>query len=314
MQTALFLLLATLTPSGQTAAQNKYDAKLGTYYKLGPEVFVSGSKEKLEIGVQRLVALKSVNTCIAFATKTETIVAKEGKILVIFTATIKNPEKNPISIFSSQTFGLRLYESGFKSGDVNYIGGYDSTLSLANKSIKSGESIDVICVYEFPQTLKNLKIGIYYDRQGTANVPKYDLTQSIPEPTSVFGRSKLSYEGSATVKVGQEFDFDALMFKVIDCKPTSDKGYRVRVEIRNPMLKPVSWGWQYAKAEVSDESGNLTAYYPAFYPLTEGFSTEVNPGQTVVGDYQFYPTKGSSPKRFSLTMNSTKRSVSVTGL
>lgn len=314
MQAALFLFATTLVTTGQTATQHKYDAKLGTFYKLGPEVFVSGSKEKLEIGVQRLVALKSVKTCIAFATKNETIVAKEGRILVIFTATIKNPEKNPISIFSSQTFGLRLYDSGFKSGDVNYVGGYDASLSLVNKSIKSGESIDVICVYQFPQVLKNLRIGIYYDRQGTTNVPKYDLTSSLPEPTSVFGKSKLSYDGSATVKAGQEFDFEALMFKVIDCKQIADKGYRVRVEIRNPMLKPVSWGWQYAKAEVSDESGNVTAYFPAFYAVTEGYSTEVNAGQTVIGDYQFYPAKRLAPKTFSLTMNATKRSVTVTGL
>ncbi len=314
MQAALLLMTATFALSGQNATQYKYDGKLGTFYKLGPEAFISGSKQKLEIGIQRLVALKSVKTCIAFATKNENIVATEGKLLVVFAATIKNPEKDPISIFSSQTFGLRIYESGFKAGDVSYIGGYDSSMTIVDKKLKSGESTDVFCVYEFPQTLKHLRVGIYYDRQGTEGVPKFDLTESLAEPKSVFAKSKLAYVGSASVKAGQEFDFEALTFKVLGCEAIADKGYRVRVEIKNPMLKAVPWGWQYAKAEVSDDSGNITSYYPGFYPLTESWPNEVTPGQTVIADYRFYPAKGSSPKTFTLTMNATKRTVTVTGL
>lgn len=49
--------------------QNQYTANLGTLYLLGPTTTVSGSKEKLELGIQRLVALKSVKTCLAFGIK-----------------------------------------------------------------------------------------------------------------------------------------------------------------------------------------------------------------------------------------------------
>lgn len=237
-------------------------------------------------------------------------------MLVVFTATIKNPEKRSIRVSSSQTFGLRVYDTTFQAADISYRLGVDSSLGNLDTNLKSGASMDIVAIYEFPESLPHLRVGVYYNRYNKAQTPKYDLSSLIDTPTSVFAKNKLNFNNSASAKVGAMFDLDDLNFRVVDCQPIENNGFRVRVEIKNPMLRPGRWGFQYAKATLTDESGNETASYPEFYPTSgyEAWGNEIGAGRTVVGDYKFYPTGRGAPKSFKLTTMATKRSVTVSGL
>jgi len=93
------------------AVQNSFTAQLGKPYPVGPTSYIIGTKEELENKYKRTITLHSVRTAIAFGWKNETYVAREGKKLVIFHATIKNAHKTPISVASADTFGLRIFDS-----------------------------------------------------------------------------------------------------------------------------------------------------------------------------------------------------------
>lgn len=297
-------------------AQRTYPAKLGTFYLLGRARFVPESKKKLESGTQRQLALVSARTCLAFATNVETIVAPEGKLLLVLSSTIKNPESFPAAVTTSRSFGLRIYDTKFTASDTSYRGSFGPDLRHVDSKLRKGETVSMQSVYELPDQLEHLRIGIYWDGYNVNNAARYDLTSSLPQSSSVFAKSKLAFVRSATSKMGETFDLDDLNFRVVDCEPIESNGYRVRVEIKNSMLRAGRWGFQYAKAVITDESGNETASYPDFYPTSgyESWGNEIGAGNTVVGDYKFYPNGRSSPKAFKLTTTSTKRSVTVSGL
>ena len=288
-----------------------YTGRLGVPYLLGPRSVVSGSNEEIDIGIRRWVTLRSVRTAAAFGMERRTFVAKEGKKLVIFGATIKNPAKMPIGISDSSTFGLRVYDSGAKPGEIKYLGSSDSKLAHLTGSLEKGQSKDVLTVYEFPAASPNLRVGIYYDTY-LRDTPKFDLSKLVVKPTSVFAKDPLNFIGSATVTAGQSFDLDDLEFTV-GAVEAIDGGFQVRIAVKNPMLAPGRWGWQYAKAELSGDGFEPTGNYPDFYVTPEfaEWRNEIVPGKTVVGHYKFYPAKPGTPRSFSLIMHSTKRSVRV---
>jgi len=294
------------------AVQNSFTAQLGKPYPVGPTSYIIGTKEELENKYKRTITLHSVRTAIAFGWKNETYVAREGKKLVIFHATIKNAHKTPISVASADTFGLRIFDSGAKAGDIAYVGACSATLEAPDRTLKQGESAEVFTVYEFPARSHNLKIATYFHTYDKNKDPKYDLSQSILKPTSVFARTPLDFGVVASVARSESFDLDDLKFRLLQVEPIQD-GYRVRVEVSNPFPKPGRWGWQYAQATVNDAQGRVTSHYPSFEVLPEhadwGFAVDHN--RPIVGDYQFYPADKSAPVSFSLTMNSTKRSVTV---
>lgn len=298
-----------------SASQNVYDGQIGKFYKLGPQVRVSGSGEPLEVGRQRLVALKSVKTCLSFATKEVNCVAGEGKMLVVVEATIKNFEKAPMRVGPADSFGLRIYDQKFDASAHRYFGTFGPDLKSVSAQLKTGQSVDVVRVNEFPAKMPHLRIGIWYDTYSKSQTPKFDVTATLPKPVSVFAVSALNFSSKAEVSADRAFDLDGLNFKVVEVAPIENGGYRVRVKIENPMLLPANWGWQYAEAFVKNESGKETRYYPDFTPTLElaGWRNEVPPGGSVVGDYKFFSTEGK-PTSFRLTTNNSKRTVTVTGV
>lgn len=289
-----------------------FPAKLGTTYLIGPESHITGTKQKIEVGNQRLVTLKAARTALAFGAEQETILAAKGRLLVIFEATIKNPEKSPISITNADTFGIRVYDSGLKAGDVVYRGSFTPTGQTLRFKLKHNESADVVSVYEFPATLENLKVGPYYHTFIASKTPKYDLTTLVSAEKSLFARSALSYVDSASVSERQPFDLGDLKFSVIQIRP-HEGGWAVKVEVSNPYRFPSRWGWQYGKAYLVDAQDNAVANYPDF-TVEDAFKDwgfEVKPGQTIRGEYKFFPTGVFKPKTFRLIPNASQRSVDV---
>jgi len=287
-------------------------AQLGKPYLIGTVGRTKGEKQVSELGNSRVVTIKSARTAIAFGTKKETIVAGEGKKLVILEANIRNPEKKPISVSESQTFGLRVYDTKVTASDVQYRGAATKDLAILDKSIKPGEIIDIVAIYEFPAKTPNLRVGIYYHTYIASQAPKFDLTSQLAPPTSIFAESNMTYLPSAQAQLGKSFDFDNLRFKVLGHNAIEGGGIAVRVEISNPMARPGRWGWQYATATLLSGTAATTSY-PEFYiaPEFKDWANEIRPGSTVVGEYRFYPVAGFSAKQFRLQMNGTKRTVTV---
>ncbi|MBS1726363.1 MAG: hypothetical protein JST51_06540 [Armatimonadetes bacterium] len=291
----------------------EYKAKLGTPYKIGIVGITSGTNDRSELGESRLVTLEKVQTALAYGGKKVTFVAPAGKKLIIFLATIKNPEKGPIYITSDKTFGLRLYDTTYTAKDVSYRGALTKGGDLLDHHLKPGESIEVATVYEFPSVTPHLRVGMYYHTYMPKNAVMFDLTDKIEPPRSVFAKSNMNYVDWVSIDKSKEFDLDDLTFKVLDCQPIKDNGFAVKVQISNPMPMTGNWGWQYAKAIVRDAKGAETSYYPSF-TVGPDWNMTIEPGKSVVGEYRFYPADQAPPKTFVLTQNSTKRTVTVTGL
>ena len=287
-------------------------AQIGKPYLIGTVGRTKGEKQVSELGNSRVVTIKSARTAIAFGTKKETIVAGEGKKLVILEANIRNPEKRAISVTESQTFGLRVYDTKFTVNDVQYRGAAAKELSLLSKTLKPGESIDIVTIYEFPAKTPHLRIGIFYHTYIRSQAPKIDLTAQLTPPASVFAESVMNYVPTAEASLGARFDLDDLQFKVLGQRKIEQDGTAVRVEITNPMPRPGRWGWQYATAAMLSGATTVNSY-PEFYidPQFQTWGNEIRPGATVVGEYRFYPPAGFSAKQFRLQMNATKRTVSV---
>lgn len=305
--------IACVILAPQSAPAREYKAKLGQPYLVGVIGRVSGSNERLEIMQSRLVTLKSVRTAIAVGTKAETIVAREGKKLVVFTANIKNPEKGQIYVTSSGAFGLRVFDTQFKAGDVEYRGSYTMAMGDLAIHLKPGQSVDIVSVYEFPAVTPHLRVGVYYDTKLKSD-PLFDLTNLIDKPISVFAKDNMTYSQTANVKVGEAFDLDGRTMKVLGCKPY-EGGFAVQVEVANSMLAGQTWGWQYARATMRDAGGTETAFYPDFAVLPEfaEWRNEIKPGGRIVGEYRFYPSNKAAPVSFALEVHATKRRVLVTG-
>jgi hypothetical protein len=309
----MLVLTALFTSALTQTARSEYKAKLGEPYLVGVVGRVSGDKKSMELGESRLVTLHSVRTAIRFDTMRESILAPKGKKLVIFEATIKNPEKRTITVSDSSCFGLRVYDTKFKASDITYRGSCAKDRSLPNRKLASGESFEVFSVYEFPAETPHLRIGIYYHTYLPKSTPRFDLTKFIEDPSSVFAKSNMVYTDSCTTSLGKSFDLDALNFKVLSAAPTTEGGYAVRMEITNPMLLPGAWGWQFAQASVKDAQERETAYYPAFFvdPADSSWKNEIAPGKAIVGEYRFYPSADSKPSSLTLKMNATERTVIV---
>lgn len=312
MTSALLVAIASAVGPVPSQGQHEYDARLGVPYLLGPKATVSGSNEELDIGSRRWVTLRSVRTAIAFGMEGRTLVAGNGKMLVIFSATIKNPAKMPIPVTDSSTFGLRVYDTKFQAGDVKYLGSADTASRRLDRKLQKGEQVDVQSIYEFPAAAPHLRVGIYFDRNNRATTPKFDLTRLIDKPRSVFAKDALTYQAPANARAGESFDLDDLVFKV-GAVEVAEGGYRVNVEVTNPMPTSGRWGWQYANVELVSEDGDRTAYYPDFVvaPAFADWRNTIEPGKTVTGAYKFFPSKSGKLKSFVLTMNSTMRSVKV---
>lgn len=50
----------------------KPTAKVREFYLIGPRATITGTNEKLESGLQRLIRINAAKTCLAFGTKPET--------------------------------------------------------------------------------------------------------------------------------------------------------------------------------------------------------------------------------------------------
>ncbi|CAN5572851.1 hypothetical protein BH11ARM1_BH11ARM1_01030 [soil metagenome] len=304
--------LASILLACTPQATRTYPAKLGVAYKIGVIGRVIGSSEKMEIQLSRLATIDSVQTGIAFGTKSETFVAKEGKKLVIFKATIKNPEKDPISVNSSQSFGLRVYDTTFKAGDIKYLGACNLSKGALNVSLKNGESVQVFTIYEFPAVTPHLRFCTYFEKPQPKSDPRYDLTNQIENPTSVFAKSNMEFRPEAKVEQGKLFDLDGLSMRVTARSVLPDGGVAVQLEVTNPMPVAGRWGFQYARAFITDQNGIETEYYPEFYITPAGQTAREIPfGKVIHGEYRFYTRTTGTTKFFTLIATATKRKIIV---
>lgn len=304
-------LFATLLFQAPPPPANTYDARLGQFYLIGATGKVTGALQ-----LSREVSITGARTAIAIGNDAETLVAGEGKKLVIVESTIRNPEPGPIQVTNGSSYGIRVYDLKANPGDIRYLGAWARSGGRLDVSLKHGETVDLVSVWEFPAVTPTLRIGPHFYAYYPKTTPKFDLADKFAQPTSVFARDNLTYAATAEVTKGQVFDLDGLEFRVLGAEPFEKGSYRVRIEVRNPMPAAGRWGWQYAKATMIDAAGTATDYYPDFVVLPEfaDWGMTIKPGQTIVGEYRFTPPGGAPPRQFKLIANATHRTVVVTGL
>lgn len=178
--------------------------------------------------------------------------------------------------------------------------------------LKKDESVDIVSIYEFPSTLKHLRIGTYFDTYIAKETPKYDLGMHVGRSESVFCDTPLSYRDTATVPLGRPFDLGDLEFTVTQVSPF-ESGWAIKLSIKNPHRFPARWGWQYAKASLIDAAGKEQTHYPDFF-IDEAFKAwglEVGPGKSIRGDLRFFPSGPFKPIKFRLSTITSMRNVEV---
>lgn len=309
----MLTLLVSLI-AGQPTSAFVSNAKLGTPYLLGYATVVSGSKEVIDTGTQRIFTLNSVRTALSFAAKGETFVAGAGQKLVLLSCTLKNPSTVVSHLGPGDTYGIRVFDTGAVKGDYHVAGAVSASLAPLHQDLKRGESADVITILQAPARVSTLRLGFYYQQQGLKNLRRYDLTSSVPKPNSVFSTDGLVYSDTAEVKIGQSFELDSLEAKVLGFRALpGENQLAVDVQVTNRTMLPAKWGWQYATANLLTNGGESIPYYSDFFDKATGksWSGDVPAGATVNGEYRFNPGKPISATEFVLKTTSTKRTVIV---
>lgn len=294
-------------------APRVYNGKLDQFYTIGEVARVIGTGERLNFNLQRQIAFQGAYTTLAVGTYLENVVAPAGKQLVIFRSTIRNHQSGPITVGSAEAYGLRVFDANLQPGSVSYVGSFNSKFGELKKTLQKGDSIDVASVYIFPDSMPHLRVAPFFRKYYPKESPHYDLSKLLPNSKSAFTKTPLIHLSKAKSRVGNSFEFEELGLKVLGTNLTEDGGIGVQVEFTTQMQKPVSWGWQYAKAELVSSEGDVQAAFPNFYPSPgyEDWGLYIHPGKKVVGEYRFYPKGVFTPKEFRLTKIATERQVIV---
>lgn len=297
--------------SAYLATQNAFvaDSKLGTPYLLGTEQFVSGTKEKLDIGTQRWVTVRNVRTALMFPGRSRTFLAGKGEKLMLLDLTVRNPSSVGLVLGANPT-GVAFLKTDTAIGPHDTIGCVDANGGDMVGTLKKGESADCTLVVKMPAAIDHLWFVLFYERETLRKGRRFDATKDVSFD-SAYTTNGSKYADSIQVRPGTSFDFDWMQANVLGVEKRDD-GYAVKVEYRNRTLLPVGWGWQYAKAILKGADGTSVDYYPDFMDASgKSLGGEVPAGKTVVGEYRFSVKGPFEPKEFSLSLSQSGRSVVV---
>lgn len=280
-------------------------------YLTGYEVTVSGSREKLDTGSQRVFTLNSVQTAQAFGGKKTTWVAAPNRKLILLNVTIKNPNKFPLSIAPSDTVHFVLYEKELAKS-IEYLSAVEVDGSHLEKKLSIGQSVDTTIILSAPETMPHLHLGITWARQHGSPIWWFDIVPNATKSTSIFSTDGFNLSSIAKVKPAQTFDFDTITLNV--GKPiTKGDHIAVPVKVTNRMPTAQTWGWQYASAQLTMSTGDRVSFYPTTYLAAsgEGFAGEIPAGQSKDLEYRFYPPSSGTSKSLEFKSPSSQRSVVV---
>jgi len=289
------------------------NAKLGTPYLVGAKRYIAGTKTELDVGSQTWVTLHSVKSCLRFDTKKETYYAPEGNKLFIVRMTVKNPSKVVSNFGPNGIFGFRVNSPGGKAGDYECLANVTADLGLLDAHLKQNESVEILAIFRAPMASNIFRLGVYR-RDPSEGVRWYDLTPHVESAPSPFKKEGFVFTDVGRLKLDQPAEFDWVEVKPIATKPLAEaNAIAVEVQVTNRGFVPARWGWQYARATLSDGNTEPLAFYPELIDKATGkpWVSDIDPGKSVILEYRFYPKSELKAKTFTLTSAATKRSIIV---
>lgn len=282
--------------------------QLKTTYQLG------------EKGQELHFTLLSASFARRYAAADDNIIAGAGERLLILNFTVQNPLKTEMQV-SSNSFHFTVVSPDDEN--FEYRGSLLNTTKKTNvdQTLKPAQKVKctvVIPIYgqgEVPKVIV---------QRGSAPVLRYDLTKKVDKMTTAFSTD--GYDLTPDLKdvaLGKPLDMAGFDVTIDDMsystaplrgyKPSDNGQYLiVKVSFTNPMLKPISLGFQYFTPELFDATSKSISWNRDIYTeaTDESLGQEVPPGVTVKGRYFFTVPANVNPKTLKFTHNSTKVSAS----
>lgn len=283
------------------------NGKLGTVYQLGAK------------GKELHFTLDSAAFAMRFKTKDSNIIAGKNERLLVLNFTVHNPLKVEQEVNSS-SFKFTVVSPDDKNIDSS--GAFFEPVKLTSISqlLKPAQKVKLVAVMAIYPGGPVPKLIV---TRGAPPVLRYDLREKIGPLTSVFTEDGVSVGDEAKVELKKPFDlagFDMEIQEVTKAteaigsyNPDSYTVYYAVVKFSNPLLKPLSVGWQYFTPQLTDENGENIQWPKDLYSMssTSAFSQDVEGDGSVRARYMFYGPKGLTAAKLKLTHNSSGRSVSV---
>lgn len=281
-------------------------AELGKPYVVGEDVLDYG-QIKVDYAQKYEVTLESVDMAMRFANRRETVLAGPNQKLVMFRGTARNVSKEKAADFlGSTSFGVRVWKRYEGPGEFRFAMMTDpDTLRGESSKIPPGGTAKFVEVISVPAGYDAMQFGLYYKL--TKRIAWYDLRGARME--SVFAGTN---GVKARAEAGKWFDLDTLDMRVGGVERTRD-GYAVDVEVKNLMLLPARWGWQYFAAELVGADGAAVRFYPEVQDKSTGkaWMGDLAAGAGMTGRYTFTAGAAFVPRVLRLTSAASSRVVEV---
>lgn len=279
-------------------------AELGKPYVIGEDVDDYG-QIKVDYAKKFEVTLESAELALRFANRRELALAGAGQKLVILRGTARNLSTSVAADFlGSMSFGVRVWKRHEGPGEFKFVMMTDPE-NLRGESSKlapgaTGRFVEVLSV---PFGYEAMQLGLYL--KSTKRLAWYDLRGA--RMASAFAGT----DGTkARVEAGKWFDLDTLDARVAGVERTRE-GFVVDVEVKNPMLLPSRWGWQYFTAELVGADGTAVRFFPTVVDKATGqnWVGDLATGAGTTGRYTFTAGVGFAPRSLRLTSAATGRVV-----
>jgi hypothetical protein len=270
-------------------------AELGKPVVIGEDVSDYG-QIKVDYAKKFEVTLESAELALRFANRRETVLAGAGQKLVILRGTARNLSKEKAADFlGSMSFGVRVWKKYDGPGTFQFVMMTDpDNLRAENTQVPPGGVCRFVEVLSVPAGYEAMQLGLYF--KSTKRLAWYDLRGARMAPAAPEGMLAL----------------DTLDVRVAGVERTRE-GYAVDLDVKNPMLLPSRWGWQYFTAELVGADGTTVRFYPGVEDRATGkaWVGDLAAGAGMTGRYSFTAGAGFVPRVLRLTSAATGRVVEV---
>jgi hypothetical protein len=270
-------------------------AELGKPVVIGEDVSDYG-QIKVDYAKKFEVTLESSELALRFANRRETVLAGAGQKLVILRGTARNLSKEKAADFlGSMSFGVRVWKKYDGPGTFQFVMMTDpDNLRAENTQVPPGGVCRFVEVLSVPAGYEAMQLGLYF--KSTKRLAWYDLRGARMAPAAPEGMLAL----------------DTLDVRVAGVERTRE-GYAVDLDVKNPMLLPSRWGWQYFTAELVGADGTTVRFYPGVEDSATGkaWVGDLAAGAGMTGRYSFTAGAGFVPRVLRLTSAATGRVVEV---
>ena len=282
--------------------------KMKTIYQLGDK------------GKELHFTLDSATIATRYKAVGSNLVAEKDSRLLVLTFTVHNPLKVEQNV---DPYAFKFTVVSPDDKNVEYKGSfYEPTKRTAiSQALKPAQKVKLEAVIPIFADGPVTKLIV---ARGAGKVLRYDLREGMVPSKSVFSSDGASIGTTAAVELAKPFDFGAYDMEIQEIAesktaigayaPSATQGiYFVTVKFSNPMLSPISVGWQYYRPELFDENGEALSWRSELVSMSTGtlFSQELDGDSTVRARYMFTAAPGLKLSKFKLTHQRSERSVTV---